>query len=128
LQQYPYNDSNKRLAQYRGKNCRAALMRVLCFSCLCNRFHHLADVSYTSAAFWVFPGTITPAPCLFLDNLFKDYRAAIFQIVFFNLLFRILAVLGVRFWNSVVMAYFSISGLLSFRQCCSMPYRNHRGE
>ncbi|MDH3568210.1 MAG: hypothetical protein OEM61_12770, partial [Desulfobacteraceae bacterium] len=56
---------------------------------LCKSVHHLADISQTSTSFRIFLSAITFPGLLFKCNFVYDHRAAVIQIIFFNVFFRI---------------------------------------
>jgi hypothetical protein len=55
-----------------------------------NLCHHLADISQASAAFGVFPSAITPPGFLFSRYSLENHGAPIFDVIRFDLFFRVL--------------------------------------
>ena len=70
---------------YRYPNCQRNLKRGLTIKAI----HHLADITQTSPAFWVFLCTLTIAQFLFPLNLFHDRGMTIFKIILFDIPSRI---------------------------------------
>lgn len=78
---------NIRLADYgyRYPNYQRNLKRGLTLKTI----HHLADITQTSSAFWVFLCTLTIAQFLFPLNLFHDRGMTIFKIILLDIPGRI---------------------------------------